>query len=313
MTNRFKTHEWKSDSWASVDFYNRWFMASAPEAFKTARKGVMNDVLSVFKKLDYLRNIDVDTVKAAPEIMQVIRACTAPPLALERLSGLALTKRGLLQRMEEGKLPLKISSEELSLEIEKVLSIIRSLLDVDIFPWLKSGKEPSLQAVNRSASIVSDRLTGSLCDPIIRNAQEERQLKAIDDFLTQKGYRYIVPKNITSPESMPPLTFSHHFNIPERIADKVVNMPIDVVIQTANSKFPLLIECKSAGDFTNTNKRRKEEAVKSLQLQQTYGENVNLILFLCGYFDVTYLGYEAAEGIDWVWENRISDFEQFGV
>lgn len=29
---------------------------------------------------------------------------------------------------------------------------------------------------------------------------------------------------------------------------------------------------------------------------------MRFILFLCGYFDSGYLGYEAAEGIDWVWE-----------
>ena len=35
---------------------------------------------------------------------------------------------------------------------------------------------------------------------------------------------------------------------------------------------------------------------------------------LCGYFDSgTYLGYEAAEGIDWVWEHRIGDLEEFGL
>jgi hypothetical protein len=36
-------------------------------------------------------------------------------------------------------------------------------------------------------------------------------------------------------------------------------------------------------------------------------------LFHCGYFDTPYLGYEAAEGIDWVWEHRIDDLEQFGL
>lgn len=76
---------------------------------------------------------------------------------------------------------------------------------------------------------------------------------------------------------------------------------------------PLFVEEKSAGDFTNTNKRRKEEAVKMAQLRQTYGVRVRFILFLCGYFDSGYLGYEAAEGIDWVWEHRIADLEKFGV
>jgi hypothetical protein len=75
----------------------------------------------------------------------------------------------------------------------------------------------------------------------------------------------------------------------------------------------VLIEAKSAGDFTNTNKRRKEEAQKIHQLRSTYGEAVHLTLFLCGYFDSGYLGYEAAEGLDWVWEHRIEDLLQLGI
>ena len=77
--------------------------------------------------------------------------------------------------------------------------------------------------------------------------------------------------------------------------------------------FPIFIEAKSAGDFTNTNKRRKEEAMKMAQLRSTYGRKVQFNLFLCGYFDSGYLGYEAAEGIDWVWEHRIDDLALFGI
>ena len=76
---------------------------------------------------------------------------------------------------------------------------------------------------------------------------------------------------------------------------------------------PLLVEAKSAGDFTNVNKRRKEEATKMKQLRHTYGPDVRFVLFLCGYFDTGYLGYEAAEGIDWVWEHRIDDLAEFGL
>ena len=43
---------------------------------------------------------------------------------------------------------------------------------------------------------------------------------------------------------------------------------------------PLLIEAKSAGDFTNVNKRRKEEATKVTQLRFTHGKRIALILFL---------------------------------
>jgi hypothetical protein len=76
---------------------------------------------------------------------------------------------------------------------------------------------------------------------------------------------------------------------------------------------PVLIEAKSAGDFTNTNKRRKEEAMKVHQLRAAHGEKVRFILLLCGYFGSAYLGYEAAEGIDWVWEHRMDDLAQLGL
>ena len=78
-------------------------------------------------------------------------------------------------------------------------------------------------------------------------------------------------------------------------------------------ELPLLVEAKSAGDYTNTNKRRKEEAIKVAQLTSTYGSTIRFILFLCGYFDSGYLGYEAAEGIDWVWEHRMADLAEFGL
>lgn len=68
-----------------------------------------------------------------------------------------------------------------------------------------------------------------------------------------------------------------------------------------------------AGDFTNVNKRRKEEAAKAGQLRRRLGSRARFVLFLGGYFDSGYPGYEAAEGIDWVWEHRIDDFKEFGL
>lgn len=95
-----------------------------------------------------------------------------------------------------------------------------------------------------------------------------------------------------------------------------VNIPVDAVIMPLSAQpgdLPLMIEAKSAGDFTNVNKRRKEEAAKVLQLRRKHGSLVRYVLFLCGYFDSGYLGYEAAEGIDWVWEHRIDDLALFGL
>ena len=166
---------------------------------------------------------------------------------------------------------------------------------------------------------MADRLCGAVANPIIRNAQEKRQLAAIDKWLAALGFMYEnmpAGKGITYNE-LQPGTYSFRLNLPVEQEEtvKTVNLPVDAVVMSKAAKegeLPLLIEAKSAGDFTNVNKRRKE-ATKMNQLRRTYGDNVRYILFLCGYFDSGYLGYEAAEGIDWVWEHRIDDLGEFGL
>lgn len=121
--------------------------------------------------------------------------------------------------------------------------------------------------------------------------------------------------------AMQPGTYAFRLNVPVTQENgqgqqRQVNMPVDAVVKPRYAEveeLPLLIEAKSAGDFTNPNKRRKEEATKVVQLRRHYGSNVRFILFLCGYFDSGYLGYEAAKGIDWVWEHRVDDLVLFGV
>jgi len=137
--------------------------------------------------------------------------------------------------------------------------------------------------------------------------------------LTERGYKLKTHPAATPLTQMEPGTFSFRLNVlikSSRAEAKSVKIPIDAVIQPKKVNLPhlpALVEAKSAGDFTNVNKRRKEEATKINQIKATYGEQVVFVLFLCGYFDAAYLGYEAAEGIDWIWEHRIRDLGQLGL
>lgn len=303
---------WKTDSWKSVECYNNWFVSFAPQAFITARNGSMKKILNMLSITDDLRAITVDNVLRQPQILEALRMVTSPPLAQDRLVGLSYTKKTLLKTLEQGKTPKGGFTSDIRLSIAKMIEVIEKMKDKELFPWLASNQITPQQR-RRSASIVADRLTGVVSDPIIQNAQEERQFKVISDYLQTKGYTYV--NKVASFEDMLPKSFSFHVNVPIIIGqERKVNMPIDVAVCSREyTKYPLLIECKSAGDFTNTNKRRKEEAIKISQLKATYGEDIKFCLFLCGYFDTGYLGYEAAEGIDWIWEHRVSDFEKLGI
>jgi len=76
--------------------------------------------------------------------------------------------------------------------------------DVDIFPWLAEKRRPTKEERFRSSTIVADRLCGAVADPIVRNAQEKRQLALIEDYLTERGYKKIAPPTATPITQMEP-------------------------------------------------------------------------------------------------------------
>lgn len=250
-----------------------------------------------------------------PEILPTLRMSCCPPIARDRLIGLANLSKSLVGSMEAGVLPPRMTEPILQENLKRIGGILTQMIDIDICPWLVTKQRPSKQERQRASTIIADRLCGAVSDPIIRNAQEKRQLAYIGTYLKKKGYTQKAHPPDKLLNEMELGTFAFRMNVVVGGEHKV-NIPIDVVIQPKKPRasfLPILLEAKSAGDFTNVNKRRKEEATKMHQLKATYGPYVEYILFLCGYFDSGYLGYEAAEGIDWIWEHRIEDFEQFGI
>lgn len=317
--NLDKPNRWKSDIIQSVDMYNRWFMEFAPVAFRTTRIQTTKDVETALRFTGNMTDIQSVVLRDHPEILPTLRMSTCPPLAVDRLIGLAGVPSSMVKRMEEEKkLPVRMGDLAVEEELAKIGAIVRKMADPDIFVWLDRKTAPTNTEVHRAATIVADRLCGAVANPIIRNAQEKRQLAAIKTWLEERGYKQLPPGEGTRFDAMPAGTFSFRMNVPVKLDDGVrtVNIPIDAVIMprgTKSRQIPIFFEAKSAGDFTNTNKRRKEEVVKMAQLRSTYGKKVHFNLFLCGYFDSGYLGYEAAEGIDWVWEHRIDELSLSGI
>lgn len=316
--NADKPHLWKADTCASVDQFNHWFMTYAPKAYRDTRIKTVGHVEQGLKLTADLTTITPAVIKQHPAILPTLRMSTCPPLARDRLVGLADSSKNLVGTLEEGKLPPQLSPALLDEHLQRITSIVARMLDVDIFPWLAEKRRPTEEERYRSSTIVADRLCGAVAGPIVRNAQEKRQLAMIEAYLTKRGYKLKAPTAGTTIDQMEPSTFAFRLNVKvkSQTEGKAINIPVDAVIQPGRGKLPhlpLLIEAKSAGDFTNVNKRRKEEATKINQLKATYGEHVVFVLFLCGYFDAAYLGYEAAEGIDWVWEHRIDDLAQLGI
>ncbi|NLE40065.1 MAG: XamI family restriction endonuclease [Pirellulaceae bacterium] len=314
--NLDKPQLWKQDTEASVDYYNKWFLKFAPKAFRDTRVEATKSVERAIIDGNDMRRLSPKLLLDQPGILPTLRMSCCPPLAVDRLMGLAGVSKSLVKRMEEGKLPARMPQQTIQRQLAGMVRVVGKLLDPDIFVWVREGREPTVEERRRASTIVADRLTGAIANPIIRNAQEKRQFAEIARFLTKKGYVKKAHAAGMPLNEMTPGTFTFHYPVVTGSDTHKVTVSIDAVIQPRVLRpngLPILVEAKSAGDFTNTNKRRKEEAKKMSQLRATHGEDTCYIVFLCGYFDSGYLGYEAADGIDWVWEHRIDDFEQLGI
>lgn len=318
--NLDKPHRWKRDIAESVGTYNRWFLTSAPEAFRKQRKIATKQVYEAITKTASLTRIDCAILENHPGILPSLRMATCPPIARDRLVGLAGVSKSLVLSMEkDAVLPPRMAPAELRRHLAQIGQVITSVLDQDICPWVSEGRAPFGDEATTAGIVIADRLCGTMANPIIRNAQEQRQLDSVRRWLLQQQYVETPPGDPKDPAAMQSGSFSFHMNVEGWVDEhgvKTVKIPVDVVIKpfaASCNDLPLFVEAKSAGDFANVNKRRKEEAIKAGQLRRRHGARAQFILFLGGYFDSGYLGYEAAENIDWVWEHRMDDFAKFGL
>ena len=179
---------WKNDIAKSVDLYNNWFIKFAPQAYRAARADATIAVESALKLTKLLTDLSPSILQANPSVLPMLRMSTAPPIARDRLIGLAGVPAGLVFSMEiKKRLPRK--AVDLDSNLRRISTTILTLCDRDIFPWLDSGVKPKSAEIHRAATIVADRLCGAVSDPIIRNAQERRQLAAIKKWLEARGYK----------------------------------------------------------------------------------------------------------------------------
>ena len=105
MMNADKPQRWKADIVKSVDMFNDWFLMFAPKAFRDTRVEVTEEVRDSLKRTNNLRNLSPATLREHPETLRTLRMSTCPPLARDRLAGLARATRSVIGSLEKGKLP----------------------------------------------------------------------------------------------------------------------------------------------------------------------------------------------------------------
>ena len=165
--NADKPNTWKSDIAKSVDLYNHWFMHFAPKAYRTTRVSTTRTVESALELTSNLTDVSPVVLRANPTVLPMLRMATAPPIARDRLIGLAGVSPNLVKSMEIGRrIPPQMRKGLLDAELLKIGRTIMTLADQDIFPWLKPIQNPTPEEIHRAATIVADRLCGAVARPV---------------------------------------------------------------------------------------------------------------------------------------------------
>ena len=310
MTLRNNENEWEEDIAASVAEYNAWYLRFSAATYQEARVAAVQVIDRTLRTTNYLRRIDAATLWRNPGIIQGLRMTSSPQWAVDRLIGISGAKESLVRNME-GNSTGRNRETTMRPNTEAIINTVVAGLDHNLLPWLNPQRAPTDTEFRRAREIMTDRLASSIANPATRNEQEARQIRALSAWLDDLGYRNDPD---ATHEQMDPGTYRTQMKM-QGITDNGTNVdiPVDMAVMPAGAQpgnLPILVECKSAGDFTNVNKRRKEESEKHRNLVNHYGDGVQYVLYLSGYFDAKYLSYELDAGIPWFWHHRIEDFKQ---
>ena len=151
-------------------------------------------------------------------------------------------------------------------------------------------------------------------DPLI-SYLEKKQLAALKRWLLRHGYKQIASDDFSNFDAMSPGTFTFSPTLFLEKKKALVNVPFDCVVKpfrASELNLPIIIiKAKLLENTASAIRKAKKDAQKFSKFNECYAKNSKLILLLCGYLDPYYLGPQAAEGIDWVWQHRLDDLSAF--
>lgn len=301
MNGVVRVQDWADDISVSVSQYDAWYSSNAPQIYVEARRKAADLVSSVLEMSGQLTGISAGLIVEQPAVLTVLRLAAAPPMARDRVVTMAGVRRSLLESLERGK-PVPLTTA-VGADLERARDFLLPLIDPLISTWLEGGPREREWA----RVVLADRLARAHADPEIRNAQERRQKVLLRAFLLSRHYSEASGK---SPLEAGTFAIGHVVRV-ATLTGALQMLPMDCVVSRRSDGRLVCIEMKSAGDFTNPNKRRKEEADKYAALQRTYGGRASLVLQLFGYFNRAYLTYESGAGINWAWDHRLEDLDRF--
>jgi hypothetical protein len=306
MINAHKGQRWIVDLSAARDATDEWYMRSGRLAYETARRATVDEVTEVLRATDDLRRIEPDLLRQSPAALTTLRMSTAPPVARDRLAGLSRTERPLLTALEQDRLPSRLSASELDAQLSRVCAVLAQMLDRDLFDWLEQDRPAEDPERTFAATLIADRRCESVGESILRQAERERQARALARWLDARGYTEHVG-SVSDLQAggyrLGPVGLDAASTLGERTVDAVIR-PRDPRGHTHQIVLRSVPRAVGSVGFSPVGLSAAATGARS---------DETTVLLLVGVADQRFLRQGAAAGLDWIWEHRLDDLALVGL
>ncbi len=245
-----------------------------------------------------LEGVDVESIRSlwsTDEGRAAFRYLGAPPLSDDDLETLAETKLSASSAVDPGKR-------------ERLLSVLRNVVDPRRFPWIDAGRSPT-GAERKAAALATTALLASQRVQALRRGDEKASIEgAVKGLLVGMGWQPGPPRGVRGIQNLlndspPEKTFLTQVNLG--------NDNADVVVRLGNGHL-LAVECKGSNSEINSRKRLNKEAVQNARAWLVrFGGEVIPAVALQGVFNPRYV-IEAQETPMLIfWAHRLGDLVDF--
>jgi len=298
--------DWQAQIDRSRETYDAYYRTNAPGEYRRVFAIALDLATSILERTNCLREDVEAVITADPTLLRALRNACVPPLAADRLENLAKVAGNYCDCEKDGR--LRGSTDDLA----RVAQVVEDFANPEL--QLLHDEHGIALAAQLMAPIIANRLF----DAWFRNSLESTQQEKLRAFLKPLGYEenkdakgmWAVPDiglHMKAGEFSFGRSVVYQDGRPRKLPIDCILMPLDA------SKPPLLLELKSAGDETNTNKRGNEENQKATKLANTYpGVPYIYAVDLWGYFGLQY-ARTVSEHMDFVWDDDLANLHDLGV
>lgn len=291
---RLRRPFWEPDAGTEHIHFRSWLQSHGPRVYAAHRAMALADVESALRATSNLTKIDRKTIANCPEVLELLRVASSPPLSSHQLAGAATSPwRGNLEVVGPN-------------GIEPALQGIRGLLDQEILDAVSCFCRHQCFARAHAIRLMADRLT---------NRNVERQLEAewrihsrrmLLDYLTRIGYTE-VSKEIGDPVTLSDAGtcwFESSVDGESEQTDLLATVRVQPMRYSVG-RSTIVVCAPSTGAYSADSYLGR--LMHSLHRRNHTRDGGRVVVFLSGIWKLNALEFLSEARIDWYWGHRPND------